>query len=431
MSDDYDITHGGAIAVDTGALRRVVGAMQRLAPRLSEAGDAIRRAHRAITSATGVSQYVDTVALWASADRADALHGDCVDAITGTALMADAYELVELRAELAALELSDPAAADALQTRVNRLVGSDARLAPMADMLVAGWEEGRFEGLHNQLGIGKLISPIGLDPITYGTALLGSAGGFGIIPAGTVLRGTADPVSVRPVATSNPVGPPGSLSDAFERFPERPGAQLKVERYAMPDGSQRFVLYAKGTQSAGFGGSDPWDMKSNKELYTGERSASYQATLDALAASGAKPGDAVDVYAHSQAGMIAAHLSMESEFDVRVQVTAGSPVEPTLADDQLLVQLRHTDDLVSALAGGGSPVGTGSPESIVVQRVADPTDGLQDVWIESHHMSSYIETAEMVDASGDVRLGGIRRSLEELATAVGVEATEYRADRIE
>src|SRR5690606_41610677 len=97
--------------------------------------------------------------------------------------------------------------------------------------------------------------------------------------------------------------------------------------YAMPDGRKRSMLCAKGKQTVGFGGSDPWDMKSNKELYTGERSASYQATLDALVASGAKPGDGVDVYAHSQAGMIAAHLSMESEFDVRVQVTAGSPVE--------------------------------------------------------------------------------------------------------
>ena len=143
------------------------------------------------------------------------------------------------------------------------------------------------------------------------------------------------------------------LASAFRRMPSAGGAQLAIEKYTVPGESPRYVVYVSGSRSMSLregGGPEAWDMKSNIELYTGGRSASYQATLDALAATGARPGDRVDVVAHSQGGMIAAHLSMESAFTVTTQITAGSPVEPMLPADQTLVQLRHTDDAVSALA---------------------------------------------------------------------------------
>ncbi|WP_309104021.1 hypothetical protein [Microbacterium sp.] len=424
MSDDLDIRYGGAIAVDTEVLRAVATRIAGVGSHLDRAEAAIRRAHEITVGAPGFSAHVDTAALWASGVHARDMRVRCDEASTGTLLMADAYELVELRAQAAAVALSDAAAAEALQLRIERLEASDERLAPMADMLVAGWENGRFDGLDRQFDLGGALSPLFL-----GGALVGARLGVGTVLPGMTLRGTADPVTVRPVATSRPVGPPTNLAEAFRRFPAAPDAQLKVERYTMPDGTSRYAAYIKGTQSFGYGGGDPWDMKSNKELYIGETSASYQATLDALAAAGAEPGDRVDVYAHSQAGMVAAHLAMGSEFDVQVQVTAGSPVEPTLRDDQLLIQLRHTDDVVSSLAGGGSPGGTGSPDSFIAERVGDSRSGVQDVWLATHWLDPYIETAEMVDSSGDVRLEGIRDSWRELGKAEAIEATEYRAER--
>jgi pimeloyl-ACP methyl ester carboxylesterase len=179
------------------------------------------------------------------------------------------------------------------------------------------------------------------------------------------------------------------------------------------------------------GGAEPWDMRSNTQLYTGENSASYQATIDALQAAGAEPGDRVDVVAHSQGGVIAAHLAMESEYDVRVQMTAGSPVEPTVDDDQLLIQLRHTDDVVSSLAAGGSPDGTGSPDSFTAEREADPAAGLQDLLLAPHQLDAYIETAEQVDASGDPRVAALDELWSELDGAVQITATEYHAERDE
>lgn len=429
MSDGLDITHGGAISVDPDAMRAVAEGMRGLGPGLIGAMDSIRRAYRILVDAPGLSAGIDTVALWASVDAVDALHGECLDAAEGTALMADAFELVELRAQREALTVADTAAADALHARIAALEGSEQPVSEMATYLVAGWKGERFDGLDGQFDLSGLLGPDGLAPVFAGAAMLGAFGGLGVVRGGTILGGTVGQVTVTPIRTASVAAPPASLADAFRRFPSAEGAQLRIERYTMADGSHRFVVYTKGTQSPLFGGANPFDMKSNVELYTKQQADSYQGTLDALSAAGARPGDQVDVYAHSQGGMTAAHLAMQSEFDVKVQVTAGSPVQPTLSDDQLLIQLRHTDDLVNALAGGGSPEGTGSPDSFTASRVGDPVRLPHDLMLKTHMIETYIETAEMVDASGDVRLHAIEDSWRELAEAVEIESTEYRVAR--
>jgi pimeloyl-ACP methyl ester carboxylesterase len=424
VSDDLDIRHGGAIVVDTEALRDVGHRLALLAAELDDANAAVARALAAISNAGGYGGEVDLLALAAGGERIGGVRARMRDASTATLLMADAYEVVELRAEAAALRLVDGAAADAVQTRLDRLLASDARLDAMSDRLIADWKGGRFDGLGSQFDPGGLLSPF-----VMGSASAAVLTGLGTLRPGATLQGTADAVAVTAVRTGTPGGPPTSLAGAFTRLPTAPGAQLRVERYTLPDGTRQFIAYVKGSQSVGFGGSQPWDMRSNLQLYTGQTSASYQATLDALEAAGAEPGDRVDVVAHSQGGIIAAHLAMESGYDVQVQLTAGSPVEPTLDDDQLLIQLRHTDDVVSSLAGGGSPAGTGSPESFTAERVGDPISGLQDLVLAPHQMDAYLETAEMVDDSGDVRLDALDRRWADLEGAVEITSIEFRAER--
>lgn len=425
MSGGLDIHHGGAIAVDTAALRDVGTRLAAVGVRFDDARAAIARAHGAVTADPRLAS-VDAVALATSGGCAVALGDECADAAAGTLLMADAFELVELRAQAQAMGLADTVAAAALQRRIDRLTASDERIATMADQLVAGWKEGRFEGLGDQYDLGGLVAPL-----FWGGPLAGNMLGLGTVRPEMTLRGVADPVTVTPVRTSTPTGPPASLADAFRRFPTAPGAQVRVEQYVMADGTTRYMAYVKGSQSVAFGGAEPWDMRSNTQLYTGGKSASYQATLDALEAAGAQPGDRVDVVAHSQGGVIAAHLAMESQYDVQVQMTAGSPVEPTLDDDKLLIQLRHSDDVVSSLAAGGSPDGTGSPDSFTAEREADPAAGLQDLLLAPHQLDAYVETAEQVDASGDPRVAALDELWSELDGAVEVTSTEYRAERDE
>jgi len=426
MSDDFEVTHGGVIAVDPDALRAVADAMVALAPRFADAASAARSAHAWLLDLPDASSAVDGSALRASADRADALHEECRAAGENIQLMADVYELVERRAELAALEVQGKRPTGALLDRVDELTASDPRILDMEKYLMAQWEKKRFEGLDAQLGGVKLPGPGNAFDfgILFGMLSRIGASGLGRLPPGATLSGDGGPVSVTAVKTDAPSGPPKSVADAFRRLPGADGAQIKVEKYTMPDGTKKFVLYEKGTQPPGE--DEPFDaVESNLDLYTGEESASYAATIEALEASGAQAGDEVHVYAHSQGAMNAAYLSSQSEFDVTVQVTAGSPVHPAAAAGQLLIELRHTDDLVSSLAGGGLPGGSGSADSIVVTRDTDT----RNLVLPAHVMESYIETAQMLDESGDVRMQAWREKSEELADAVSVESTEYVAKR--
>lgn len=425
MSDGLQIDHGGAIAVDTEVLRDIGSRVLALAAGLDDAQEAIRRAQRIVAITPMLLERVDVGALRWSAERVGALLTETQEAGAATLLMADAFEVVELRAQADALQITDAAGAAAVRARLDRLLASDPRLESMADRLVADWTDERFEGL----AIPWYAAGVGTPQIFLTGAVLSLLTGLGKVRAGARLTGTADAVAVTPARTTTPTGPPTSLADALRRFPKAPGAQVGVERYTMPDRTQQFAVYVKGTQTVAFGGAEPWDMRSNTQLYTGQKSASYQATLDALEKSGAKPGDRVVVVAHSQGAMVAAHLAMESGYDVQLLVTAGAPVEPTVGDDQLIVQLRHTDDVVSSLAGGGSPEGTGSPDSFTARRVADPLFGLQDFLIQSHGHDEYVETAEMVDASGDPRLEAVDRVWADLEEAVEITSTDYRAER--
>ena len=418
------IDHGGAIAVDPDALRDVARRIEGVAARYDDARSALMRAYRVILDTPGFSAQVDTVELWSSGQRVARLHSECQKTATSTLLMADTYEYVELRAEAEMLSHTDPSTAQRLMRRADRLAATDDRIPAMAEEVVSQWRAGRFEGL-----TGNLVTPALYDQVFRTVALVGAFSGAGRIRPGETLAGTADRVLVSPVTTSSPVGAPTGIAGAFRRLPATAGAQIAVEKYSFADGSTKFVAYLKGTQSVGWGGKEPWDSKSNVELYTEQKSASYQATLEALEAAGAQPGDEVDVVAHSQSGMIAAHLAMESGFDVQMQITAGSPVEPTLDDDQTIVQLRHSDDPVSALAGGGSPEGTGSDDSAVVSTQGDPFDTFGDLAVRAHHLDAYIDTAEIADASSDPRMDAMDEFWAELDSAEVIERTEYQAER--
>ena len=422
------IDHGGVIAVDTTQLRDLAARVQAVVPVIAEAEGAAGRAEALLASAAWTDLAPAAWSLRSAAMSVEALTAGIDEAAADLLLMAEVYEVVELRARAEVLTRTDAAAAVAVEARLRQLLAADERLAPLADAQERIAGERRFRGLGDQYDAGGLLPPMFL-----GGAVVGTTSGLGHVRPGMVLGVTADPVRVSAASRSRPAGAPSGLASAFRRMPSDGGAQVAIEKYTVPGESPRYVAYVSGSRSMSLregGGVEAWDMKSNIELYTGGRSASYQATLDALAAAGARPGDRVDVVAHSQGGMIAAHLAMESAFTVTTQITAGSPVEPTLSADQTLVQLRHTDDVVSALAAGGAREGTGSADSFTASRVGDPDPGSQDLALATHALESYIETAAMVDASTDPRAAALDAYWADLDRAVTVERTEYRAERV-
>ncbi|WP_337001210.1 MULTISPECIES: hypothetical protein [unclassified Microbacterium] len=425
-ADGLDINHGGAIAVDTEQLRDVGARMRAVAAQYEEAHDSVRRAQALISVDPSAAPQLDVGALRRNGERLGALHAELEDACAGTLLMADAFEVVELRARAEALSRGDEAEAAVVRARLDQLLAGDDRLRGMADQLEYTWMLRRFQGLGDQYDAGGLLPPLFLTG-----AMVGVFSGRGKLRPGVPLEGRADPVTVTRVKASTPKGAPKGLAPVLGRLPVG-SAQVAVEKYTMPGGATRYLAYVGGTRDGmpgRTGSSEPWDMKSNLELYGGQRSASYQATLDALSAAGAKPGERVDVVGYSQGGMIASHLAMESPFDVATTITVGSPTEPTLRDDQTLIELWHTDDVVSSLAAGGSPEGTGSADSFAATREGDPDDGPQDLVVKAHNLEVYTETAKMIDGSHDPRAEALRAYWGELGDAVAVERTEYRAER--
>jgi len=422
MSGEVSIDHGGAISVDPAALRDAAARIAALANHYGEAHRAILRAYDAVTGDATLAEAVDAEELRESGRLVAELSCDCDDAAAGTSLMADVYEYVELQAEADALALVDEVAASELRGRLDRLAAADDRVPDMARMLVSGWEEHRFDGLAAQSVLGAF------GPLLAAATLVGARGDRGTVWRWMRLAGEAAPVTVTAVATSSPSKAPTGIADALARLPGKDGAQVAVETYTNADGTRRFVAYIGGTRSPGAGGAEPWDMSSNAQLYTGRRSASYQASLDALAAAGARRGDQVNVVAYSQGGLIGARLAIESGYDVAVQITAGSPVTPMVTDDQTLIQLAHTDDVVRSLAGGGAAGGSGSPESFTAT-VADEADALIESPLAPHALESYRDLAARVDASGDPRVQSLDGFWSELGQAVSIERTEYRAER--
>ncbi|MCT1478424.1 hypothetical protein [Microbacterium sp. p3-SID336] len=428
---DLTIDHGGVVAVDTAQLRAVAVRISGAAASCERVAGFVEEARVVVASEPAAFAGVPLPALRAAAQALHELGVELDDAATGAQRMADVFEVVELRARVEALAQTDAAAAAAAQVALDRLIAAHPEAGIAATLLARGWEETELLGARTPTSLRDVLGIVALPATARLAHGIGSATGLATVRPGGALRGRADAVRVRPVASSTPSAP-ADLVGALRRLPERKGAQVAVERYTMVDGTSRYVAYLSGTRSASVdaAGAEPWDNRSNVQLYTGQRSASYQATLDALAASGAKAGDRVDVVAHSQSGMIAAHLAMESDFEVPMQVTLGSPVGQTLDDDQTLVQLANWDDAVSELAAGGSAAGTGSADSFTARRTVDPLPGLQDLGLGAHGRDAYLETARMVDDSVDPRAEALDGYWAELGEAVAVERIEYRAERV-
>lgn len=102
---DLDIRHGGALAVDTDVLRETAVRIASLSAWFAQAAAAMARARGAVVETPGFGAVIDVPALASGGAQVTELEGECERAVAGVRLMADAYELVELRAQAAALSV--------------------------------------------------------------------------------------------------------------------------------------------------------------------------------------------------------------------------------------------------------------------------------------------------------------------------------------
>lgn len=433
MSDDLDIRGGGAVAVDTATLRVAAAGFTGLAAELDDiagfVGSAAHRLLDASPAAFGAWLTIDAVrrrivsATEAANETAEALRGS-----------AAVYEIVELRAERAAAAAAGDAAALA---RIDAQLAVITREDPAADDRATLGVFGHWLSWPNGLALQAPGAVWWLAPGMHSLAIplawavqraIGAVGA-GTVPSSARLSGPPSAVVVTPVAGHGPTAAPASLADAAARIPGGGDARIRVERYTMPDGTRQFAVYVAGTQTVAPNSTEPFDMESNIALYTGERSASYDATLAALTRAGAEPGDVVHAFGHSQGAMITAHLALEGGYDTQTLVSLGSPVEADVGEGTMSISLRHADDPVAALAAGGHAGAVGAPGSFVAERTADPVPGVHDYGLPAHGIDAYTETARLLDASTDARMGAVRELFDGLGAAESVEVTEYSAER--
>jgi pimeloyl-ACP methyl ester carboxylesterase len=454
VSGDLEIRGGGVIAVDTETLRMTAGRFVTAAAALEDIAHRLGSLQNMLLGQRDVAAGAVSAATVLSTRMSESM-SDAAMIAASLRETAAVYELVELNAQHAAAVFGGDGAS---ATRIERLRAELMREFPGAmaaargleferaimwpsDLVRSATETGMDAG--GVLEILDKVGPWGRMLADVGGVVGGAAAGLGAIAAATVvgaggwgrlsnsatLAPGRDDVVVRPVAPMSTGSAPSGLASAAGRMPGAGESRVRVEKYVSRDGSAQYAVYVSGTRSGDVGGREAWDMASNSDLVLGCESASYQATIAALEDAGARPGDTVHAFGHSQGAMITAHLALDGPFDVRTLVSLGSPVEADVGDATLAVSIRHTDDAVAALAGGGHGAGVGAPGSIVVERsTSDPAD--VGGGPGPHSLESYVETAGLVDGSTDPRVDAVRAVLADLRDATRVEVTEYGAERV-
>ena len=418
--DALDIRSGGIVAVDTESRGDASARLRLVAGEADGIREALAKASRTLLYAGVAIRTPEDEAADAAA-RARRLADDLTT-------MADTYEVAELVAAAEIARASGDAELEGmLRGRALELVGENPVVLSRLAAAALDWRTQNASALSRQFGPGL---PAGMTPgldilAMFATGLVGLLG-RGPVPRGERLTGEPAPVVVTPVARGR-TSPPTTLVQLVDRIPAGDG-RVRVERYTMPDGSARFVTYVAGSA---FDGPDDeaWDMASNLQLYEGEHGASYDAVQTALVAAGAQPGDAVDFVGYSQGGMVASLLALQSEYDVALLVTFGDPVQADVPDNTLSVAVRHDDDLVSTLAGGGYAAGVGAEGSFVASRETSGSALTGDGAFGPHGLDAYRDTASLLDGSPDPRMDAVRGRLAPLSEATSVAATVYGASR--
>lgn len=387
MSDDISISEGGYTAVSSESLRDA-------ASRAIAVADLLRET---VTSATRASDNLDCMTIpIPSADTTkqvavkSAVIAQMIEVFaTRLARAADVYEAVEL---LITTEMhgSTPATEQ-------RLADLEADNPGLLDEAM---------GIVTIIGLQKAPNPRGGFQFFSRLGALPRTG----IDVRMVERSESSTTNVKSIV-------PHGAADLAKAIPSD-GTQIRVDRYDMPDGSQRFVVSIVGTQQF-FSETGPFDMSSNAALYLGNDSASAEAVRVALEDAGVQPGDWVLLNAHSQAAMISDQLAPDPTVDPEYVVTWGDPMEMPFPDDVVNIDIKHTNDPVGMLGGSEYPVPTGHPDSFEVSRSSEA--GV----FGAHFMNAYIETGTLIDQSQDPRLDALREPLAELADAERVTTTEY------
>lgn len=266
-----------------------------------------------------------------------------------------------------------------------------------------------------------------------GAGLLGLATSAGLLRAGSTVFGTPESTPVVRAGREQPVAaPPTSITDLAERIPrtdDNGGRQITIEQYTMGDGSTRAVVLLAGTAEFTIGTDEPWDMGGNFSAVGQQHSSASMAIADALQQAGVDAATPIQLVGFSQGGGHAAIIAMSGEYNVQSVVTFGAPVGQLPIPESIpVLSVRHPDDLVASAAGGNE---THAPNVFEVRNTAFAGQPVPtDLPAPAHQWSSYLRTAELMDADGSPELQtAIDGVLAFTAGAAEGTSTSYLAER--
>ncbi|GAA3668161.1 hypothetical protein [Microbacterium marinilacus] len=421
--DDFLIGAGSVIQVSTPELRDTAARFARVSVRLSTAGDG------AMSAYLGIHAPYDADGAWQVAARA----GQASIAVAAVAedlrRTADVYDIAEARAQLGFLSAATDVGArerDArlLESRIDTLAarrpGALDEATELLERAGDAWKPGVLTA--SPLLHGAVDAAIGAVVGTLERARDARATGAAPRPGDAAVALTRQPVS--------PARAPATLAERAARIPR--GAQrVRVEKTRMPDGTFRYGVYIAGTRDmTGQDPGEPFDMRSNLELFSGAESASSAAVEAALRDAGARPGDVIDITAHSQGAMVGNVLALKGEYVVATFVALGPPAVVPLGDGTLSVHVAFDDDPVAVLSAGGLPGPAGSDASIVVHGDVGG-DGTTAMVPDqrTHALDRYAGLLGQAERSGDPRMRAFHEALAEVAAGHPVAASDYGARR--
>jgi pimeloyl-ACP methyl ester carboxylesterase len=139
--------------------------------------------------------------------------------------------------------------------------------------------------------------------------------------------------------------------------------------------------------------------------------------------------DNVILVGHSQGGLVAAQLAASGDYRVSDVVTVGAPLHQVeLPAEVNLVAIEHAEDVIPSLSGVAAPAAVATHMTVTRSLFAHstaPRGGL----LPAHNLSRYIETAAVMDRSGDSKLMTEQKRIT-ARTQGEATVTLWRADRV-
>ena len=216
------------------------------------------------------------------------------------------------------------------------------------------------------------------------------------------------PVTATPVGRGRPVAAPEGVRGLAERIPRAKAGdpQVRIERYGAVD-APSWIVYVGGTIDWHPEPTiEPWDLTSNIAAVAEEQAGSYRAVLDAMAQAGIGPTDPVTQVGHSQGGLIAAQVAASEKFNTTAVLTFGAPAGQVPVPAVIpMLAVAYTDDIVPALGGtANDATADGNAHLLVRREIYGDAAVPADVPLPAHRMTTYTETAALIDESNDPRI---------------------------